>query len=158
MPFYWTFLSFLHYTARMPLFSTISPASLLSNTESSHKIQQKTFVIGSQWIFDTASQFSLKTLIKHLFKTWFTWLVFISLYFLLQNFADKSIYQDLTSDLSLKFLTELLLSSSAKISFCNSFLISGIVFPFTVKISNVLCWPIFRVRPPLVVVLFIVIL
>lgn len=65
------------------------------------------------------------------------------------NFADKPSTcnhpEDLTSsDLSVKFLFGLLLSNSTKISFSNSSLISEIVLLFTAKMSNTLCWPIFR--------------
>ena len=67
-------------------------------------------------------QFSLKTLKKHLFKTWFTWLVYISSLI----FVDiLSTCNSPRSNLSVKiFLILLLPSNFVKISFRNTLLIS----------------------------------
>ena len=66
--------------------------------------------------------FSLKTLKKHLFKTWFTWLVYISSLI----FVDiLSTCNSPRSNLSVKiFLIWLLPSNFVKISFRNTLLIS----------------------------------
>ena len=58
-------------------------------------------------------------------------------------FADiSSTYNPLKFSLSvIIFLIRLLRSNSAKVSFSNTLLISGKIFPFTVKISNALCRP-----------------
>ena len=79
------------------------------------------------------SQFSLKILKKHLLKAWFTWLVYISL------------YNSPRFNLSvIIFLIPLLPSSSAKISFSITLLVSETTFHFTAKIFIALCWPISR--------------
>ena len=54
----------------------------------------------------------------------------------------SSTYNPLKFNLSvIIFLIGLLQSDSAKVSFSNTLLISGKIFPFTVKISNALCLP-----------------
>ena len=92
-------------------------------------------------------QFSLKVLKKHLLKAWFTWLVYISLYFLpyLIFAGIASTCNSPRFNLSvIIFLIPLLQSSSVKISFSNTLLVSETTFHFTAKISIALCWPISR--------------
>ena len=93
-------------------------------------------------------QFSLKILEKHLLKAWFTWLVYISLYFL-----PNLIFAETSSTCSSPrfnlpvtiFLIPLLPSSSVKILFSNTaVLVSKTTFHFTAKISIALCWLISR--------------
>ena len=90
-------------------------------------------------------QFSPKILKKHPLKAWFTWLVYISLYSLpYLIFAEISSTCNLQTprfDLSvIIFLTPLLSSSSVKISFSYTLLVSETTFHFTAKISNALCY------------------
>ena len=92
-------------------------------------------------------QFSLKILKKHLLKTWFTWLVYISLYFLpyLIFAGIASTCNSPRFNLSvIIFLIPLLPSNSVKISFSNTLLVSEAAFHSTAKISIALCWPISR--------------
>ena len=91
-------------------------------------------------------QFSLKILKKHLLKAWFTWLIYISLYFLPHLiFAETSTCNSARFNLSVTiFLIPLLPSSSVKISFSNTLLASETTFRFKSKISIALCWPISR--------------
>ena len=86
-------------------------------------------------------QFSPKILKKHPLKAWFTWLVYISLYSLpYLIFAEISSTCNLQTprfDLSIIiFQTPLLSSSSVKISFSYTLLVSETTFHFTAKISN----------------------
>ena len=88
-------------------------------------------------------QFSLKILKKHLLKAWFTWLSYISLHFLpYLIFAEiSSTCNSPRFNLSvIIFLIPLLQSSSVKISFSNTLLVSETTFHFTAKISIALCW------------------
>ena len=87
-------------------------------------------------------QFSLKVLKKHLLKAWFTWLVYISLYFLpyLILAEISSTCNSPRFNLSvITFLIPLLHKSSVKISFSNTLLVSETTFHFTAKISIALC-------------------
>ena len=92
-------------------------------------------------------QFSLKILKKYLLKAWFTWLVYISLYFLpYLIFAEiSSTWNSPRFNMSvIIFLISLLPSGCVKTSFSNILLVSETTFLFTAKISIALCWPISR--------------
>ena len=94
-------------------------------------------------------QFSLKILEKHPLKAWFTWLVYISLYFLpYLIFAEiSSTCNSPTPRFNLSviiFLIPLLPSSSVKTSFSNTLLVSETTFHLTAKLSIALCWPTSR--------------
>ena len=94
-------------------------------------------------------QFSLKILKKHPLKAWFTWLVYISLYFpTYLIFAEiSSTCNSLTPRFNLSiiiFLIPLLPSSSVKISFRNTLLVSETAFHLAGKLSIAWCWPISR--------------
>ena len=89
-------------------------------------------------------QFFLKILKIHLLKTWFTWLVYISLYLLpYLIFAEVSFTCNLRRfNLSvIIFLIPLLSSNSLKILFSNTLLVPETTFHFRAKISIVLFWP-----------------
>ena len=94
-------------------------------------------------------QFSLILKKTHLIKASFTWLVYISLCFLLFLFFPEISSTCNSPRLHLSviiFLIPLLPSSSVKMSFSNTLLISETKIPFhyTTKISIALCWPISR--------------
>ena len=104
--------------------------------------------IDSRKIVDISlPQFSLKIVKKHLLKAWFNWLVYISSYFLSYLiFAEiSSTWNSPRFNLSvIIFFIPLLPSSSAKMSFSNTLLVSETTFHFTAKIYIALCWPISR--------------
>ena len=104
--------------------------------------------IDSRKIVDISfPQFSLKIVKKHLLKAWFNWLVYISSYFLSYLiFAEiSSTWNFPRFNLSvIIFFIPLLPSSSAKMSFSNTLLVSETTFHFTAKIYIALCWPISR--------------
>ena len=107
-------------------------------------------MIGSRKIVDIPlPQFSLILKKTHLIKASFTWLVYISLCFLLFLFFPEISSTCNSPRLHLSviiFLIPLLPSSPVKMSFSNTLLISETKIPFhyTTKISIALCWPISR--------------
>ena len=79
---------------------------------------------------------------KHVIKTWFTWLVFISIFLCIFciKFSWYIIYLQFTKIYPVSnILSWMLPSASAKISFAHSLLIFEAVFFFTMKISNSFC-------------------
>ena len=92
-------------------------------------------------------QFLLKILKKHILKAWFTWMVYIYLYFLpyLIFTEISSTYNSPRFNLSvIIFLIPLIPSSSIKIPFSNTLLAPETTFHFIAKISIALCWSISR--------------
>ena len=89
--------------------------------------------------------FLTETTKKHLFKAWYAWLEYISLYFLLYLIFAKISSTCNSPRLNLSvmiFLNPLLPSSSVRISFSSTLLASETTFYFIVKISIALCWSI----------------
>ena len=95
------------------------------------------------WFPRPILQFWLKTIKKkHVIKTWFTWLVFISIFLCIFciKFSWYIIYLQFTKIYPVSnILSWMLPSASAKISFAHSLLIFEAVFFFTMKISNSFC-------------------